>query len=66
MTSPHILARRAKLARIKLKALTIDAAGRPLDGDLAIEVAGRFRDAVQQAFTAGTQRLAAFAVSEVV
>jgi hypothetical protein len=66
MTSPHILARRAKLARVKMKTLAIDASERPLDSDLAAEVAARFRDAVQQAFATGTQRLATYAVSEVV
>jgi hypothetical protein len=60
-TSPHLLARRARLARVRMDTLTIAAGNRPLDPELAREIAARFRVAVGQAYLDGRRRLAAAA-----
>lgn len=56
-TSPHILARRAELARVRMQRLTLDARGRPLDESLAQDIANQFRSAVTGAYTTGLERL---------
>jgi len=65
VTSPHILARRAKLACVTMKQLMISAPGRALDDDLVSEVAAQFQSAIQQAYSTGQRRLEVFAVTEV-
>ena len=66
VTSPHILAQRAKLARITMKQLVISAPERALDDDLVAEVAAQFQSAIQQAYSTGQRRLKVFAVTKVV
>ena len=55
--SPHILARRARLARVQMRRLTIDAGNRPLDPALAREIAERFRGAVGDAYRDGARAM---------
>jgi hypothetical protein len=58
-TSPHILARRARLERVRIPAMTVRASGRRLDDDLLGRVATRFRDAIGEAWTGGLRQLEA-------
>jgi hypothetical protein len=57
MTSPHILAEKAKLARTTMKQLVIEARGQKPGADLAEEVAATFQSAVHDAYGAGERRL---------
>jgi hypothetical protein len=52
-TSPHILARRARLARVRMGRLTIVVRGPQADEALVAQVAGQFKQAVEQAYVAG-------------
>jgi hypothetical protein len=52
-TSPHILRRRRPLGRVQTPRLTIRAPGRALDEELTATVAGRFREAIQDAYQTG-------------
>jgi hypothetical protein len=45
------------LGRAVMQCLTIDARGRALDGDLAQEIADKFRGAVSDAYTAGRRQI---------
>jgi hypothetical protein len=58
-TSPHILAKRARLGRVKMKELTIVASGRALDQDLAELCGARFHLDVGEAYAAGQAKLEA-------
>jgi hypothetical protein len=57
-TSPHILARRARLGRVQMERLTIRAPARLLDDALVATIAGSFRGAVAQAYASGERTLA--------
>jgi hypothetical protein len=61
-TSPHILAKHAKLSRTKVKQVVVKAAGKPVDRSLVDEVAVYFRAAVQQAHFTGEAQLQHFAL----
>jgi hypothetical protein len=63
-TSPHILARRALLARAIVKKIHVKATGRPADKSLAEAIAERFRCAVQQSYAAGNLRLELYGIEE--
>lgn len=52
-TSPHILARRARLAAVEIPRMTVRATGRAPDKRLAELVAQRFHTAMGQAYVAG-------------
>jgi len=52
-TSPHILARRARLARVRMGRLTIVVRGPQMDESLVAQVAGQFKQAVEQAYVDG-------------
>lgn len=56
-TSPHILLRRARLARVHLPRLVLRAAGRAHTEDLVRELALAFRSAVQTAYSDGQRQL---------
>ncbi len=58
-TSPHILARHARLGRVHLPRLTLRAGGRAHDEALVRELAAAFRTAVQDAYREGERRLEA-------
>jgi hypothetical protein len=55
-TSPHKLAKRAQLGRVRMKELTLKVPGRALDEALVKLVAGRFRDEVRSAYAKGKRR----------
>lgn len=58
-TSPHIVARRARLGRVRMPRLVVHVApGRTLDKGLAVEIADRVRTEVAQAFGRAGARLA--------
>jgi len=63
-TSPHILARRAMLARAVVGKIRVDATGRPVDRSLAEAIAERFRAAAQQAYLAANLRLELYGIEE--
>ena len=52
-TSPHILARRAGLRRVRFPRLRIHAPGRALDADLVARIAERFKGAIENAYVTG-------------
>lgn len=52
-TSPHIIARRVRLGRVRLRSLVIRAPDRELDDDLADRIANRFKNAVENAYVSG-------------
>lgn len=52
-TSPHIIARRVQLGRVRMRRLVIEAQGRALDDQLVGAVAGNFKEAVEQAYSRG-------------
>ncbi|MBZ4417436.1 hypothetical protein [Myxococcus sp. RHSTA-1-4] len=56
-TSPHLLARRARVGRVSMQRLTLDARGRPLDEALALELAHQFQGAVATAYTTASEEL---------
>lgn len=56
-TSPHILARRARLGRVRVPRLTLRAHDRAHDEPLVRELAQRFRDAIGQAYADGRRQL---------
>jgi hypothetical protein len=59
-TSPHILARRARVDRVRVPRITLNVEGeRTLDKSLALEVATQFQGAVAQAFQAGLEQYGA-------
>jgi hypothetical protein len=58
-TSPHILARRAGLRRVRFPRLIIRAAGRALDADLVTQISTRFKGAIEDAYTRGLTQAAA-------
>lgn len=60
-TSPHILARRARLGRVRVPRLTIRAGGRAHDEALVRELAQRFHDAIRNAYADGQRQLAQIA-----
>lgn len=55
-TSPHILARRARLGRVRVPRLTLRAQGRAHDEPLVRELAQRFREAVGEAYAEGRRQ----------
>lgn len=55
-TSPHILARRERVSRVRLPRLVVRAAGAP-DGALADRVGERFRGAMRDAYRTGVAQL---------
>jgi hypothetical protein len=57
-TSPHIIARRARLQAVRLHRLTIRALGRALDEPLSRDIAARAQAAVAEAYQRGTLKLA--------
>jgi hypothetical protein len=57
-TSPHILARRAGLRRVRAPRLTLRANGRALDESLARQVAESFREQVRSAYSTALVRAA--------
>ncbi len=59
LTSPHILARRARLSRVEVEELQIRAPGRRLDEALRGELVSRVRRAVSDAFREGEIRFQA-------
>jgi hypothetical protein len=63
MTSPHILARRARLGRVRMRSMTLRVEADSLDDDLARNVARRFRTAIQDAYQTGVARHAALAAA---
>ncbi len=58
-TSPHILARRLRIERVRMNRLTIHLPGRSLDDDLIAEVARRFQGAVEDAYRTAISQLEA-------
>jgi hypothetical protein len=52
-TSPHILARRARLGRVRMRRLQITARGQAADETLVEAVARQFKQAVEQAYVTG-------------
>jgi hypothetical protein len=60
-TSPHKIARRARLGRVRVPRLTLNARGRAHDETLVRELVERFRDAVRDAYTSGHRQLAQIA-----
>jgi hypothetical protein len=52
-TSPHILARRAGLRRVRFPRLLIHAPGRALDTNLIARIAERFKGAIENAYVTG-------------
>jgi hypothetical protein len=60
-TSPHILARRVRLGRVRVPRLTLRANGRAHDEALVRELAQRFHDAVRAAYSDGQRELAQIA-----
>jgi hypothetical protein len=60
-TSPHILARRAHLGRVRVPRLTLRANNRTHDETLVRELAQSFHDAVRNAYADGQRRLAQIA-----
>lgn len=62
-TSPHILARRARLGRVRVPRLTLRANGRAHDDALVAELARNFHDAVQDAYSDGQRELARIAAT---
>ena len=52
-TSPHILARHGRLGGVRVPRMTVRASGRAADRQLAALVAGRFHDAVGEAYVSG-------------
>jgi hypothetical protein len=57
-TSPHILARRAGLRRVRFPRLIIRAPGRQLDADLVTQISARFKEAIEGAYTRGLAQAA--------
>jgi len=57
-TSPHIMARRAGLRRVRFPRLIIRAAGRALDADLVNQISTRFKGAIEDAYTRGLTQAA--------
>jgi len=57
-TSPHILAHRERLARVKLPRLTIRLPGRRLDDELKELTAVKFKLAIEQAYQTGLRQMA--------
>ena len=60
-TSPHILARRVRLGRVRMPRLTLRANGRAHDEALVRELARNFHDAVRAAYSDGQRQLAQIA-----
>lgn len=60
-TSPHKIARRAPLGRVRVPRLTLNARGRAHDEALVRELAAGFRDAVRDAYASGHRQLAQIA-----
>jgi hypothetical protein len=58
-TSPHILARRVRMERVRMNRLTIHLPGRSLNDDLIAEVARRFKGAVEDAYRTAVNQLEA-------
>jgi len=56
-TSPHILARAARLARVHVPKVTVQAEGRALDDQLADAIATQFRAKMNEAYNAGNREL---------
>jgi len=56
-TSPHILAKHARLARIVAPHAEVVAANAPLDDELVSTLAGRLRSAIQGAYVSGEARM---------
>lgn len=52
-TSPHILARRARVGTVRVPRMNLRSEGRALDDDLIARIAAQFRGAVQEAFSTG-------------
>ncbi len=52
-TSPHLLARHGRLGGVRVPRMTVRASGRSPDRRLATLVAGRFHDAVGEAYVSG-------------
>jgi hypothetical protein len=52
-TSPHVLARHGRLGGVRVPRMTVRASGRSPDRRLATLVAGRFHDAVGEAYVSG-------------
>ncbi|RDZ29291.1 hypothetical protein [Lysobacter silvisoli] len=55
-TSPHILARRARLGRVRVPRLTLRAQGRAHDESLVRDLAQHFREAVGRAYVDGQRQ----------
>lgn len=64
-TSPHQLARRARLGTVEVPRLTIRARGRALDADLRTQVAERVRRAVAEIYQTGRAQVATAQVATV-
>lgn len=64
-TSPHILAKHARLARVHLPRLVLRAPARGHNEGLVRELAQHFRGAVQRAYSEGRRRLAVLAATPV-
>ena len=62
-TSPHILARRARLGRVRVPRMTLRTGGQPLAEGLVRELARRFQGAVQEAFATGQARMQQYAAA---
>ena len=60
-TSPHKIARRARLGRVRVPRLTLNARGRAHDETLVRELARGFHDAVRDAYASGHRQLAQIA-----
>lgn len=60
-TSPHILARHARLGRVRVPRITLRAPGRAHDERLLRELAQCFREAVGEAYVGGQRQLAQIA-----
>ena len=60
-TSAHLLARRGRLAAVRVPRLTMNAPGRTPGAPLAAETADAFRDAVRDAYRDGRDRMAVLA-----
>jgi hypothetical protein len=63
-TSAHLLARRGRLAAVRVPRLTMNAPGRAPGTPLAAEAADAFRDAVRDAYRDGRNRMAVLAGGE--
>lgn len=62
-TSPHILARRARLGRVRVPRMTLRTGGQALSEGLVRELARRFQGAVQEAFATGQTRMQQYAAA---